>query len=92
MNESHEALSALLTRELCDRLLKAIDQGIVKTATRFIGVDEACQILCCGKTKFYEMYLDTGIVTKIPRGGKNVFLAQQVENVVITEAKKAGAL
>ena len=59
---------------------------------RFIGWKEACRILCCGRTCFYKNYIDKGIVTKIPDGGKNVFLAQQVENVVITRAKQAGAL
>jgi len=63
-----------------------------KKDLRFIGWKEACHILGCGRTRFYTYYIDRRIITKIPDGGKNVFLAQQVENVVITRAKQAGAL
>lgn len=63
-----------------------------KKDLRFIGWKEACRILGCGRTRFYLYYIANNIITRIPDGGKNVFLAQQVENVVITRAKAAGAL
>lgn len=60
--------------------------------TRFIKPRVAYRILGCGRTWFNDHYVKTGKLKPIPRGAHKVFFYPQVRDIVLTEAREAGAL
>lgn len=59
---------------------------------RFIKPKVAYRILGCGRTWFNQHYVKTGKLTQFKRGGNNVYFYPQVRNLILTEAREAGAL
>lgn len=57
---------------------------------RFCDVSEACRRLCCSRAALYRDYIDTRKLIRVKRGGKALFLSDQITAVVLAESKAAG--